>query len=306
MRAIHWTITTAVVFCAVVAGAAGSSFSLHGTEHLDVTTSYDQGWLWGSSTADVLENGSIGHYAYVNNEAMLAVHNGGVNNLYAYQSSTVVLASGHVNNIRTYDNVAVHISGGNVAYIRAQDSTAIDLSGGSVFRLRAYKSSAVHLSEGSVSLLHANDSTAVALSGGYVKSLFAHNTSTVDISRDSVTSSLYAYDSSTVDISGDSVCDLHPRGDSVSLRAWGGSVSIYGHDFEATDGLELVEIGVIDDEPWYEVVGTGILTGKVFDDTSWAIEITANDGSIYAIPEPATLAMLGLGGLAVVLRRRRR
>jgi len=57
------------------------------------------------------------------------------------------------------------------------------------------------------------------------------------------------------------------------------------------------------------VLGTGLLTGKWFDGTSWAIPIQKHDlgATIRVVPEPSTLVLLsiGAGGLLVFAWRRR-
>jgi len=71
--------------------------------------------------------------------------------------------------------------------------------------------------------------------------------------------------------------------------------------------LSLVLYDVIDGVPQYKVLGRGVLTGKWRDGTSWFTNIFRNDSTtpILAIPEPATISLLALGGLAVLRRRRR-
>jgi hypothetical protein len=58
-------------------------------------------------------------------------------------------------------------------------------------------------------------------------------------------------------------------------------------------------------------LGTGMLTGKWFDGTSWATSINTNDSgaTIRAVPEPSTFILLGMGAvglLAFAWRRRKR
>jgi len=55
------------------------------------------------------------------------------------------------------------------------------------------------------------------------------------------------------------------------------------------------------------VLGTGVLTGKWSDGAVWAMAIEVNDSSatILAVPEPAALSLLAVGGLALLTRRRR-
>jgi len=135
----------------------------------------------------------------------------------------------------------------------------------------------VDISGGSVRTLNAYDSSAVKLSGGLVTYLDTRDSSTVDISG-----GLMIHDGSV-----------------TALRAYGTSVvTFHTRDFH-THG-----------ELWLDgdrVLGTGFLSGKWFDGTSWGVTITDNavGATILAIPEPATLSLLALGGAALVRRRRK-
>jgi hypothetical protein len=102
-----------------------------------------------------------------------------------------------------------------------------------------------------------------------VYELNASNTSTANISGGSV-DYLGAFDSSTV--------------------------IFHGRDFQVAGSL------VLDGD---RVLGIGLLSGEWMDGTPWSVSILMHDptATILAIPEPATLFLLGLG--AVLLRKRR-
>ncbi|GEM_PF-1244602 len=261
------------------------------------------------TTVNIVEGGSIPrgerpyNYLRAYNQSIANISGGEVYGLAAYDSSTVDISGGNIafgplGLLTAYDSTTVAISGGEVSRgLVAYDSSTVDISGGSVNRLGALDSSTVDISGGEVGEFRAWDSSTVDISGGEVSFLNTRNSSTVDISGGEV-DGLGAGGSSTVDISGGSVDEL---------GAWDRStVTLIGYDFEALDGLELDEVEIINGVPQYEVTGTGTLKGTWFGETeSWTIDIGWNDetATIMAIPEPATLALLGLGGL-VLLRRR--
>ena len=305
-------MVVAVLLAGLMAGTARADFVLAGGEHLDVATTHTTGRLFNASTADVLVSGHIEN-AYVNNEARLQVGGGRIGMAWVYNAGQIIISNGFVSNeLRAYDTSAVGISGGLVNYLYATDSSTVDISGGNVLTgLIAHETSTVNISGGDVlSNLTAYNTSTVDISGGNVCGVGANDSSTVNISGGSLYYGLSATDSSTVDISGGQVYQFNAFGTSTvdisgglvgSLDAYGSStVTFYGYDFRATGGLSL------DGD---KVLGTGVLSGRWSgpDDTIWAIPIRAHDSGAtisLVLPEPATLSLLALGGLAMLRRRR--
>ena len=194
---------------------------------------------------------------------------GGFDNLYANDTSTVVTPyDGYVGYLYPYETSTVTVSGASVVYLHTYDTSTVAVSGASVRDLSAYGTSTVAVSGASVDYVDTYGTSSVDISGGRVDYVYTNETSTVDISGGSFYV-LGAQDSSTV--------------------------TLHGYDFQPTDGLSL---------DGNKVVGTGVLIGKWYDGTQWSISISVHDAgaSILAIPEPAALALLALGGLAVLRR----
>ena len=194
---------------------------------------------------------------------------GGFDNLYANDTSTVVTPyDGYVGYLYPYETSTVTVSGASVVYLHTYDTSTVAVTAGHVGSMSAYGTSTVAVTAGHVGSMSASGTSSVAVSGGRVDSVHTYETSSVDISGGSV-GLLGAQDSSTV--------------------------TLHGYDFQPTDGLSL---------DGNKVVGTGVLIGKWYDGTQWSISISVHDAgaSILAIPEPAALALLALGGLAVLRR----
>ena len=311
MKAKAIVAVVAVLFAGWMAGMARADFSLYGSEQLTVNTTHHQyGWLYNQSTATITGPGGV-LYLYSNNTSTVNISGGTVSQPRAYDTSTVNMSGGSMSRLEAYDTSTVNISGGEGRELYAYESSTVKMLGGTVNDLRAYNSSAVDMSGGTAwTYLLAYDTSTVKMSGGAVKyHLSARHTSTVAISGGTV-SWLFPQDSSTVNISGGTVYQLVPL-DSSTVNVSGGTVvydldarntstvTFHGQDFILGTGLSL---------NGDRVLGTGTLSGKWFDGTAWAVNISRNDASatIRVVPEPATVSLLALGGLAVMRRRAKR
>jgi hypothetical protein len=117
------------VLLAIAALPKAEAFTLTGNQHLDITTSYDRGYLWDFSTADSLSGGSVTWLdAYDNSTVNLS--GGSVTWLDAYDSSTVNMPDGTVKWLKAYDSGIVNMSGGNTLYLKAYNSGIVNMSGG--------------------------------------------------------------------------------------------------------------------------------------------------------------------------------
>jgi hypothetical protein len=157
--------------------------------------------------------------------------------------------------------------------------------------------------------LDAYNNSCVTMGGGTVtERLETHGNSHITMTNGSAGNSLWAYDNSQLTMSGGSI-NKHLRAlDNSNITLIGGvvtedlsaydssTITLYGYDFGTSGGLNLVG---------NKVIGTGILTGKWFDGIGFIIPINANSitANIYAIPEPATLLLLSLGGILAIRKR---
>jgi hypothetical protein len=298
---------------------------LTGNQHLDVSTSYDTGYLYDSTSADVLKDGHIGS-AYVNNCAVLRVSGGSIDStLDASGASSVNMSSGFVAFLFAQSTGVINVNGGTVDKLFSAGANAVNVNDGSVSMLFAHSGANVYggtvgvvqlystldVFGGTVAGVHAFGGSTANLSGGSISSLLlvggtlnfyggagdALNvfvTSTANVFGGSIGGGLWAHDTATVNVSGGNI-----SGGISAVDA--STITFYGTDFQATGGLTL---------DGNTVLGTGVLSGKWSNGTPWSLEITnhAASATIRAVPEPSTFVLLGMGtvGLLAFAWRRRR
>ncbi len=291
-----------------------------------------------SSALDI--SGGSASYIYAYATSTVDMSDGSVYRLDAYATSVVDMSGGSVSNrICAYDSSTVALSGGSVYRLYTYASSAMDISGGSVnYRLYAYDTSTVDISGGSVSTLGAEDTSVVDIFGGSVSTLYAEDTSVVDIFGGTV-DSLYANGDSVVTFyardfrlgSGLSLDGDRLLGTGILSGEWFDStrwaVSIDSNASGATI-LAVVPLpgdangdGVVSADDYGSVQlnfgDTGVLgipgdangDGSVSADDYGSVQShfgdTAGMESNIPVPEPATLSLLVIGGLALIRRRRK-
>ena len=200
--------------------------------------------------------------------------------------------------VTSWEDSIINILGGSMNWLRARDRSLGTASGGWSYWLTASDTSQVTVSGGSITGLRAYESSQVTVSGGSINNyLRAYASSQVSVSGGSITG-LHAYESSQVTVSGGSI------GRELRLD-WDAVLTIHGSDF-AVEGTpvgytELYSIlgGDCYNEPYRQLTGT-LLSG---DPINNQFRI-GHDAKIVLVPEPATLLLLGLGGLALLRNRR--
>ncbi|MBL7152213.1 MAG: PEP-CTERM sorting domain-containing protein [Phycisphaerae bacterium] len=227
--------------------------------------------------------------------------------------AVLTLADGAIHNIDYYlnDDVEVDyrapglktelniIAGANIyGYVVGCEDSIINIRGGHMDKASARDNSRVTVSGGVLHDFEAHDNSQVTISGGSIRWGFhANESSQITISDGAISSDFRASDNSQVIVSGGFF-----RGELLLYDT--ALLTIEGSDF-AVDGTDVgyIELTSINGfgyryEPSRLLTGT-LLNGDVLD----SYFRIGNSAKIVLVPEPTTLLLLGLGGLA--LRRRR-
>ena len=210
---------------------------------------------------------------------------------------------------RAYNQSTAVVSGGSVSTLKAYDTSTVDISGGSVHFLQAYDKACLKLSSGNVAVIESYDTTRVEIIGGTFNKLSIYDNSTATLSGGGLSDWLNVWNKSNLNIIGGSIGGRGLRvWNTANVNIYGGNVwtvhafqsatiTFWATDFFLGEGLSL---------NGNELVGIGLLSGQWLDGTEWTTEIRWNDdtATILLIPEPATLLLLSLGGLALPYRKR--
>lgn len=224
--------------------------------------------------------------------ATLTLADGGVHNIDYAVSTRIVVDSGWPA-LRTTVNI---LEGADLRELWGFGDSIINVSGGSIDSLKAYDNSQALVSSGSMKSLAAHDSSQITVSGGSIYTYVSIGRSQTTVSGGSI-SRLVAGGNSRVTVSGGSIV--------VSMRLSSSAIiTIDGSDF-AVDGtpIDYIELtSILGGDPFYERYRR--LTGTLLNGDPLDNDFRIGDSAkIVLIPEPATLLLLGLGGM--MLRKRR-
>ena len=241
--------------------------------------------------------------------------------LRAYNSSVVGFSGGSVSDyIYAHNTSTVDMSGVSESrFIYAKDTSVLNISGGLVLgHITAYESSVVNISGGSVSTLYAEDTSGVNIFGGSVDDLYANDTSVATFfARDFRLGSGLSLDGNrllgTGILSGEWF-DSTRWAVSIESNAPGatiltvvllpgdanGDLVVSADDYAAVQAHfgDTGDSGLPGDAN-----GDGLVSADDYASVQGNFGATAGLGGETAVPEPATLSLLVIGGL-VLLRRR--
>lgn len=217
-------------------------------------------------------------FALWNDEQYTVVDREGVGLLWDTSHVLVALPTSeyplpYVHRLHLYDSGSAELVGGHVEWFYAYDSSAVDLRGiADVYYGYAWGHSHIAVYDwGEVRVLRLEEHATASIYGGLVGTLYAHDEGVVDISGGEV-NSLRAYD--------------------FSLTRF------HVQDFRLGAGLSL---------DGQRILGDGYLACEWMDGSRGITQINQYQTAarVELIPEPATLALVGLGLGVLALRRRR-
>ncbi len=279
-------------FGELVCGKSTSRFQSVDNQELTINTNY------GNQTGSLYDSSKVN-----------LVSGGWVNVLALYDTSTTNISGGFVTGIWSYDHGVVNSSGGESQHFVVCNFSTANFYDGKAGSLGARQSGVVNVFGGEISeILSTSESGIINFYDGTVsRELLASDSSIVNLYDGVVAGDLDAFDTSIVNITGGYISGYIRAANSSTMNIYGGSlgsylsvydsgtVNIYGQNIQLGGGLSL---------DGNRVLGTGYLSGAWMDGTPWNTNVTYNTATIYIIPEPCTLLLLGLG--AAVLRKKAR
>lgn len=192
-----------------------------------------------------------------------------------------IVAGGVVGNLNAYRNATVTMTGGTVLWgLEAFENASITMTNGTVFNALA-----------------ANTNSSITVSGGVVEKLYANDNATVNLLGGVIDQGMFQ--------------GLFTQTNGV-IYLNGSNFQVNGHNL--SEGDRLSDFGTLVEERFEGLVMdnyTGVISGTLTDgsvlNSHFYIYNTGycqGTGDIIIVPEPATVSLLALGGLALLRKRK--
>ncbi|KKL52860.1 hypothetical protein LCGC14_2281230 [marine sediment metagenome] len=303
--------TRSILVVAMAASAVCSSQAMALIQYNDggtydiTTTSNDDVWVdWQKpamgTTVNVQNGGAVTspYKMQAFEDSVVNVYGGSISNYLAYGSSRLSISDGSAGYLDTYDSSQVLLTGGSAGSIDAYDNSQITLAGGSLTgELWAFDYSAVDVSMGHLMTIVLYDSSQMLFTGGSVQYHILVSGGQASVSGGTI------------------IGDFHVSGGQATWSGGlvGGNLAAAGNGVLTIEGSSFAVDGTpIGYGSLYSMLGGGwtnephrqltrtLLNGDPIDSNFFI----GQNASIVLVPEPATLALLAIGGIALVRRKR--
>lgn len=226
--------------------------------------------------------------------AVIVIDDGAVHNVPPDIGETVILRNNGA--LATTLNVGV---GGTVAgNVRADDDSIVNISGGTIFDLDAHDNSVSTVTGGSIEEFNLFGNAVVNFSGGTLTiDVEMFNNSALVMTGGTINAAgslrgILLSDNATASISGGTISNAIVIRESGMVTLSGLSFNFAAGDYAAGSALD-----------------GQVVTGTLADGSAFSQEVSFENSvnatlRLEVIPEPSSLALLGLGGLLVARRRR--
>jgi PEP-CTERM motif len=261
----------------------GSVFNLFGTVIL-VGASGQGGAL--NPTINIIEGGSVRPVMDALNTSTINVKGGYANALASSGSSTINMIGGGVGSLTPRDSSTANVSGGAVNYLASSDTSTLNVSGGAVRDLSSSGNSTTNITGG----------TFIGYGNTYDDprkpvSILGEGSAVFNITGGNLIGDIFALGSSQFNLFGTGLKSILDD-PNIVFSPTGASYPISSASFFDRYALD----GTLSD-------GTSLKGHYLYiqDNSNAKVNLKPTNN----IPEPTTLALLALGGVGMVLRRRK-
>jgi hypothetical protein len=281
-----------------------SGVELFNTTTLNVTGGTIESVRSFNASAVNINGGTVGGLGVY--DATITISSGVANYVRSYGTGTINVTGGAIGN-GIVANGPTNISGGNIDYINGWTDSVVNITNGAIGYLTTLDTSVINISGGVLTEVGGGGSSLINITNGNVVHVSSGGTSTVNV-YDGIITHVIAYQNGAINIYGGTI------GNNTLYARNNGLINLFGTGFSLSDAL-----GMGSDSngqyTYYNLTGVlqnGDVLNNTFRDYAGGFDVGGPNSPIVfnaasaAAPEPGTLTLLGLGGMALIGAARRR